>query len=91
DPDLVKRLADDQIPLTVCPQSNAKLRVVGSLADHPIRRMLDAGLNVSIHSDDPAYFGGYVGDNYLNTAQALDLSESELTRIAANSIQSVLG
>jgi adenosine deaminase len=91
DSDLVKRLADDQIPLTVCPQSNAKLRVVGSLADHPIRRMLDAGLNVSIHSDDPAYFGGYVGDNYLNTAQALDLSKSELTRIAANSIQSVLG
>jgi adenosine deaminase len=91
DPDLVRRLANDQTPLTVCPQSNAKLHVVGSLAEHPIRRMLDAGLNVSIHSDDPAYFGGYVGDNYLNTAQALNLSESELTRIAVNSIQSALG
>lgn len=90
DPALVKRLADEQIPLTVCPQSNLKLQVVSSLADHPLRQMLEAGLNVSIHSDDPAYFGGYIGDTYFQTAQALALSESELAQIADNSMRSAL-
>lgn len=90
DPALVKRLADEQIPLTVCPQSNLKLRVVNSLSDHPIERMLEAGLKISINSDDPAYFGGYVGDNYLRTARALALTESDLRQIASNSLASAL-
>lgn len=90
DPNLVKRLADEQIPLTVCPQSNLKLQVVSSLSDHPIKRMLEAGLKLSINSDDPAYFGGYVGDNYQQTARALALTESELRHIASSSLASVL-
>jgi adenosine deaminase len=90
DPALIKRLVEEQIPLTVCPQSNWKLQVVNDLSEHPIRSMLDAGLNVSIHSDDPAYFGGYIGDNYLNVARALSLTESELKRIATNSLESAL-
>ena len=63
DPALVQRLASDRIPLTVCPLSNLRLKVVEDLADHPLPRMLDAGLLVTINSDDPSYFGGYVGDN----------------------------
>lgn len=90
DPGLVRRLAEEQIPLTICPLSNLKLQVVSSLADHPIRHMLEAGLNVSIHSDDPAYFGGYIGDTYLRTAQDIGLSESELAQIANNSMRSAL-
>ncbi len=64
DPALVRRLAHDGIPVTLCPLSNVRLRVVDRLADHVLPDMLDAGLVVSINSDDPAYFGGYVGDNY---------------------------
>ena len=60
DPALVERLVAERVPLTVCPLSNVKLRVVPSLDEHPLRRMLELGLNVSIHADDPAYFGGYI-------------------------------
>jgi adenosine deaminase len=88
DPDLVRRLQDEQIPLTVCPQSNVQLQVVPSLEQHPIGRMLEMGLNVSINSDDPAYFGGYVGDNYVRTGQALGLSGAQLRTIAENSLRS---
>jgi adenosine deaminase len=88
DPDLVRRLVDDRIPLTVCPQSNLKLRVVDQLADHPLKRMLDLGLNVSVHSDDPAYFGGYIGDNYRSVAVALGLGAADLHQLAANSLRS---
>ena len=72
DDKLVQHLRERQIALTVCPFSNLKLAVVDDLRKHPLRRMLDAGLAASIHSDDPAYFGGYVGENYQATAAALD-------------------
>ena len=74
DPELVARLATDQTPLTVCPLSNIKLRVFDKLEDHNLKRLLDAGLCVTINSDDPAYFGGYVGENFVQTQQALNLS-----------------
>jgi adenosine deaminase len=90
DPDLVRRLREEQIPLTVCPLSNERLQVVASLDRHPLARMLELGLNVSINSDDPAYFGGYVGDNYLRVAEALSLTQDELRTIAENSLASAL-
>ena len=85
---LVERLVADRVPLTVCPFSNVKLRVVPTLADHPIKRMLERGLCVSIHSDDPAYFGGYITDNYLDVARTLSLSRAEIVTIARNAITS---
>jgi adenosine deaminase len=88
DPDLVRRLVEEQIPLTVCPQSNVKLKVVSDLTQHPLGRMLDLGLNVSINSDDPAYFGAYIGDNYRNVADALGLGAEQITRLAKNSMDS---
>jgi adenosine deaminase len=84
-PALVARLARDQIALTVCPLSNLKLCVVDDLANHPLKKMLQLGLRATINSDDPAYFGGYVGANWTETAQALRLSRSELTALARNS------
>ena len=89
DPRLVERLVDQQIPLTVCPQSNLKLKVVDRLEDHPLLQMLDLGLKVSVNSDDPAYFGGYVADNYVAIAKALGASEDALRALAANSLDSV--
>src|SRR5690349_19716395 len=74
---LVGRLAREQVPLTVCPLSNVRLRVVDDLAHHPLRRMLDKGLMVTVNSDDPAYFGGYVSENYRASAQALGLVRDE--------------
>jgi adenosine deaminase len=88
DPDLVRRLVEEQIPLTVCPQSNVKLKVVSDLTEHPLKRMLDLGLNVSINSDDPAYFGAYIADNYRHVAEALGLEAEEITRLARNSTES---
>jgi adenosine deaminase len=82
---LVERLVAEQVPLTVCPLSNVKLRVFDDLADHPIRRMLERGLNVSINSDDPAYFGGYIGENYAETAAALAMDGDQMRQIARNS------
>ncbi len=84
---LVERLRRDRIPLTMCPFSNVKLAVFGTLEEHNLKRALDAGLCVTINSDDPAYFGGYVGDNYAATQQALGLTRDELVTIAANSIE----
>ena len=81
---LVKRLARDKIALTVCPLSNLRLQVVKDLRQHPLRRMLDAGLTVTINSDDPAYFGGYVNENYAGVGAALGLSDDELAAIARN-------
>lgn len=86
DPDLVERLARERVPLTVCPLSNIKLRVFPSLKQHNLRELMARGLRVTINSDDPAYFGGYVGENYLQTAQALGLTRSELTTLARNSL-----
>ena len=86
DPALVQRLASDRIPLTVCPLSNLRLKVVEDLADHPLPRMLDAGLLVTINSDDPSYFGGYVGDNYDAVRAALGLETPQLVELARNSL-----
>ncbi|TKA10847.1 adenosine deaminase [Actinacidiphila oryziradicis] len=85
DPALVARLVRDRIPLTVCPLSNVRLRCVDTLADHPLPRMLDAGLLVTVSSDDPAYFGGYAGDNFDAVRHALPLDEDALRTLARNS------
>jgi adenosine deaminase len=87
-PDLVERLVADRVPLTVCPLSNVRLRAVEMLAEHPLPAMLAAGLNVSVHSDDPAYFGGYVDDNFAQLESVMALSEFDRVRLAANSIGS---
>lgn len=82
---LVTRLAQSDMTLTVCPLSNLKLCVVDDLATHPLKRMLELGLKPTINSDDPAYFGGYVGANWLQTAQALKLDREDLLTLARNS------
>ncbi|WP_421838640.1 adenosine deaminase [Novosphingobium sp.] len=82
---LVARLAAEGMTLTVCPLSNLKLCVVDDLADHPIDRMLAAGLKATINSDDPAYFGGYVADNYRAVVEARRLSRADLVQLAKNS------
>jgi adenosine deaminase len=87
DPKLVARLRDERMPLTVCPLSNVRLKVVPTLADHPLKRMMDAGLLCTVNSDDPAYFGGYVGENFTQTAAALSLSDTEFVALARNSFQ----
>jgi adenosine deaminase len=81
---LVKRIAADGLALTVCPLSNLRLCVVKDMKDHPLRRMLDAGLKVTINSDDPAYFGGYMNENFSSVGAALGLSTAELSAIARN-------
>lgn len=90
DSSLVAELVRRRIPLTVCPLSNLRLRVVDDMASHPLKRMLDFGLFVTVNSDDPAYFGGYVNDNYVAVAEALDLSEAEIVALARNSIDASL-
>jgi adenosine deaminase len=82
---LVQRLVTDRVPLTVCPLSNIKLRVFDTMADHPLRHMYERGLMVTVNSDDPAYFGGYIGDNYVAAAAALGLSRDDMRQIARNS------
>lgn len=86
DPALMERLARDKIPLTVCPLSNLKLCVVDDMAKHNLARLLRAGLAVTINSDDPAYFGGYMNDNYLAVVSALDLTRAEIVQLARNGI-----
>lgn len=88
DPDLVARLIEEQIPLTVCPLSNVRLKAIASISEHPLKRMLEAGLNVCVNSDDPSYFGGYVDDNYRAVAEALGLTRGQLAQLARNSILS---
>ncbi len=88
DPALVRRLAADGIPVTVCPLSNVRLQVVDRLTAHPLPAMLDAGLSVSINSDDPAYFGGYIGDNYTAVGAELGLDRATLAEIARQSFRS---
>ena len=85
DPELVARLVAEQVPLTVCPFSNVRLRCVDRLEDHPLPAMLEAGLLVTVNSDDPSYFGGYVEDNYRGLRQALGLTDDQLRRLARNS------
>ena len=84
DPDLVERLVREQIPLTVCPLSNLKLCVVSDLRAHNFATLLRRGVAVTINSDDPAYFGGYLADNYRAAAAALDLTAAELVTVAEN-------
>ena len=90
DPDLVAELAARRVPLTVCPLSNLRLCVVDDLQAHPMKRMLDLGLLATVNSDDPAYFGGYVNDNYVAVAEALGLSRDDLVRLARNSFEASL-
>ena len=84
---LVARLASEQIPLTVCPLSNVQLRVVPSLAHHDLPALLRRGLLVTVNSDDPAYFGGYVGDNLSAVAETFDLTRAEVAELARNSFR----
>jgi adenosine deaminase len=83
---LCARLAREGIPLTVCPLSNVKLAVFKQLADHNLGRLMQAGLCITLNSDDPAYFGGYIGDNYVAAARALKLTRADLVALARNSI-----
>ena len=87
DPLLVERLAAERIPLTMCPLSNQKLQVFPDLRDHNLKKFMDAGVLVTVNSDDPAYFGGYVADNYLAIAEALDLTRADLVQLARNSVE----
>jgi adenosine deaminase len=85
DPSLVARLACEQMTLTVCPLSNLKLCVVGTMDEHPIDRMLAKGLRATVNSDDPAYFGGYINDNYRAVADARGLDRDQVVQLARNS------
>jgi len=87
DPRVVKRLVDEQIPLTMCPLSNVKLKLFATLEDHSLKRLLDQGVKVTVNSDDPSYFGGYVLDNYVGIAEALGLTRDDLAKLARNSIE----
>jgi adenosine deaminase len=82
---LVEKLRSLKMPLTICPLSNLKLRVVKKMEDHPIRQLLQNGLMATVHSDDPAYFGGYMNDNYWAVAEALQLTREEIVQLARNS------
>ena len=90
DEPLVKELADKKIPLTLCPLSNLKLQVVPDLTKHPLKIMMAKGLLVTINSDDPAYFGGYLNENYLAVAKSLDLTKEEVLELAKNSFKASL-
>ena len=87
DPQLIKYLVENQIPLTVCPLSNIKLHVFEDIAEHNIKQLLDLGVCVTINSDDPAYFGGYMTENFLATQSGLNLSKADLYKISLNTIQ----
>ena len=86
-PGLVRRLKEEQIPLTVCPLSNVRLRVVDSMEEHPLRRMLGEGLCVTVNSDDPAYLGGYVADNFSAVRDGLGFSREEFRAVAETSFK----
>lgn len=87
DPTLMQRLIAEKMPLTVCPLSNLKLCVVDDIQQHNIRRLLQQGVHVTVNSDDPSYFGGYMNDNFIAIAEALDLSNEELKQLAINSFE----
>ena len=87
DPKLVELLRQNQMPLTVCPLSNVKLRVFDKLADHNLNLMLQEGMCATVNSDDPAYFGGYLTENFLQTQQALNLEIKDLARLSQNAVQ----
>lgn len=85
DPGLMEELRDREIPLTVCPLSNLKLKVVENLENIPVKMFLEKGIRVTLNSDDPSYFGGYLNNNYLQTAEALNLSRNDIYTLAKNS------
>ena len=87
DPALVARLRDEQVPLTVCPLSNLRLGAVGRMEDHPLPAMIKAGLLVTVNSDDPAYFGGYIDDNYRLIQRHLGIDDAHLLQLAGNSFR----
>jgi adenosine deaminase len=87
DPALLTRLARERVPLTVCPLSNVRLRVFNRIEDHNLKRLLQHGLCVTVNSDDPAYFGGYVAENYLAVCRALGLSHADIAQLASNSFE----
>ena len=87
DPALVRRLAERGITLTVCPLSNLRLCGVTDMRQHPLKRMLDAGLKATVNSDDPSYFGGYLLDNFVAVAEALELGREDLVTLVRNSIE----
>ena len=87
DKQLMARLIAEKMPLTVCPLSNLKLCVVNDMKEHNIRRLLQQGVHVTVNSDDPSYFGGYMNDNFIAIQQALDLSNEELKQLATNSFE----
>jgi adenosine deaminase len=88
DPKLVRYLREKRIPLTMCPLSNLKLRVIRRIEDHPLKTMMENDLMVSVNSDDPAYFGGYVNENYLAVAKGLSLDKNDILTLARNSFKS---
>jgi adenosine deaminase len=85
DPALMQRLAQERVPLTVCPLSNLKLRVCPTLQQHGLSRMLDAGIMATVNSDDPAYFGGYINENFTQTFAALGMTSQHAYQLARNS------
>lgn len=87
DKQLMARLIAEKMPLTVCPLSNLKLCVVNDMKEHNIRRLLQQGVHVTVNSDDPSYFGGYMNDNFIAIQRALDLSNDELKQLAINSFE----
>ena len=87
DPELMDELRDNEIPLTVCPLSNIKLKVYDDLSEVPVKTFLDHDIIVTINSDDPPYFGGYINENYLQTAEAQNLSRSDIYKLAENSFR----
>ena len=88
DEKLVARLIDEQIPLTVCPLSNVKLCVFDKLENHNLKKMLDRGLRVMVNSDDPAYFGGYLNKNLIETSRSLNLNLGDIKKLIQNSFKS---
>lgn len=84
---LVKRLVDEKIALTLCPTSNVALKVIQKMNEHPVAKMLEKGIIATIHSDDPAYFGGYMNENYYQTAKALNLSLGQIQQLAINAFE----
>jgi adenosine deaminase len=87
DPAVVRRLADERITLTVCPNSNVRLCVHPSMSHSPVKRLLEAGVRATINSDDPAYFGGYIADNFRGVTAALELTADDVVRLASNAIE----
>ncbi len=87
DPDLIREIINRDLALTVCPLSNTALQVVADLKDHPLKKMMELGLKVTVNSDDPAYFGGGINQNYIEIQKALDLTKKDLYLLAKNSFQ----